>query len=119
MLQAELLFWRNLTSSLQEWGFEINPYDWCMAKKRVNGKQMTSVWHVDDLNIYHENGDTVDALIKKLRFQYGREADLTIHQGKMHKYLGMKLNKRERGNVKIDMTDDLKQLLDDLPYKYQ
>ena len=26
-LQAALLLWRNLTSSLQEWGFEINPYD--------------------------------------------------------------------------------------------
>ena len=28
MLQAALLFWQNLTPILQEWGFEINPYDW-------------------------------------------------------------------------------------------
>ena len=27
-LQAELLFWRNLVSSLHDWGFDINPYDW-------------------------------------------------------------------------------------------
>jgi hypothetical protein len=26
-LQAALLFWKNLTASLKEWGFEINPYD--------------------------------------------------------------------------------------------
>ena len=26
-LQAALLFWKNLTSILQEWGFEVNPYD--------------------------------------------------------------------------------------------
>ena len=65
-LQAALLFWRDLTSSLQEWGFEINPYDWCVTKNTVNGKQMKVVWHVDDLKISHDNGDTVDALIRKL-----------------------------------------------------
>jgi hypothetical protein len=26
-LQAALLFWRKLTAKLQEWGFEINPYN--------------------------------------------------------------------------------------------
>ena len=26
-LQAALLFWRKLTSSLQKWGFTINPYN--------------------------------------------------------------------------------------------
>ena len=37
-LQAALLFWQNLTSSLQEWGFEKNPYDWCVENKTVNRK---------------------------------------------------------------------------------
>ena len=78
-LQAALIFWQNLTSSLQEWGFEINPYNWCVANKTVNRKQMIAVWHVDDLQISHENGDTVDALISKLSEQYGKEADLKIH----------------------------------------
>ena len=26
-LQAALLFWKNLTTTLIEWGFTINPYD--------------------------------------------------------------------------------------------
>ena len=68
-----------MTSSLQEWGFEINPYDWCVANKTVDGKQMTVILYVDDLKIYHKNGDTVDALINKLSERYGKEADLTIH----------------------------------------
>ena len=42
-LQAALLFWINLTSSLQEWGFEANPCDWFIANKKVGGKQMTVV----------------------------------------------------------------------------
>ena len=65
-LQAALLFWLNLTSSLQEWGFENNPYDWYVGNKTVDRKQMTVIWHVDDLGISNKNEDTVDALIKKL-----------------------------------------------------
>ena len=42
-LQAALLFWRNLTSSLQEWEFEINLYDWCVANNTVKGKQDSPV----------------------------------------------------------------------------
>ncbi len=34
-LQAALLFWENLSSQLQEWGFEINPYDFCVANKTI------------------------------------------------------------------------------------
>ena len=95
MLQAALLFWGNLTSSLQEWGFEINPYDWCVANKTVNGKKMTVVWHVDNLNISHKNGDTVDALIIKLSKKYGTGAELTIYRGKVYEYLGIKLDYHE------------------------
>ena len=41
-IQAALLFLRNLTSGLQEWGFEINPPDWCVANKTVDGKKNDS-----------------------------------------------------------------------------
>ena len=66
---------------------------------------MTVVWHVYDLNISHKNGDTVDALINKLSERYGKEADLTIHRGKVHTYLGMKLDYCKQGKVKIDMMN--------------
>ena len=69
---------------------------------------MTVVCHVDDLKISHENGDTVDALISKLINLCGKEAELTIHQGKVYGYIGMKLDYHERSKVEIDMTDYLK-----------
>ena len=47
-LKSGLLFWRHLSSLLERNGFEINPYDTCVANKLVNGKQCTIVWHVDD-----------------------------------------------------------------------
>ena len=30
-LQAAMLFWKNLSTSLKEWGFTIYPYNWCVA----------------------------------------------------------------------------------------
>jgi hypothetical protein len=43
---------QKLTKFLIEDGFKVNPYDWCEANKMVDRKQLTIVWHVDDLK-YH------------------------------------------------------------------
>ena len=37
-LRAALIFWHKLTSKLVEWGFVINPYDWCVVNKQINGE---------------------------------------------------------------------------------
>jgi hypothetical protein len=50
-LQAAMLFWEDLLGNLIKWGLEINPYDWCVANKMIDGKQCTIVWHVDDPKI--------------------------------------------------------------------
>ena len=39
-LQAALLFWDNLKISLEEWGFEVNPYNWCVEKKQLIGNNL-------------------------------------------------------------------------------
>jgi hypothetical protein len=36
-LKAALLFWKLLSGKLVSWGFEINPCDWCIANKMING----------------------------------------------------------------------------------
>jgi hypothetical protein len=59
MMKSALLFYRKLVSELQEMGFEINPYDPCVANKMVNGKQMTIRWHLDDLMISHLRQDEI------------------------------------------------------------
>ena len=41
MMKSALLFYRKLVKELKEMGFEINPYDPCVANKLVNKKQMT------------------------------------------------------------------------------
>ena len=50
LMRASLLFCRKLRKELEAWGFTINPYDPCVANKTTDGgKQLTAVWHVDDL----------------------------------------------------------------------
>ena len=101
-----MLFWKNLSTLLKSWGFEINPYNWCVANKILNGKQITIVWHVDNLKISHEDHKVVTELINKIDFKYGKDArgnkvPLTIQQGKVHEYLGMIIDYRVKGKVKI------------------
>jgi hypothetical protein len=53
LLRSALLFYLKLVKDLTDYGFELNPYDPCVANKMLDGKQMTVVWHVDDLKISH------------------------------------------------------------------
>lgn len=39
ILRGALLFWQKISAQLIEWGFTINPYDWCVANMEVAYKQ--------------------------------------------------------------------------------
>ena len=49
ILKGALLFYKKLTTILLSIGFELNPYDPCVANKMIGGQQMTLCWHVDDM----------------------------------------------------------------------
>jgi hypothetical protein len=120
-LQAALLFWQNLSTELLKWGFEINPYDFCVANKTINGKQCTIVWHVDDLKISHIDPIAVTSILDLLDTKYGQEivggkrAPITINRGKTHEYLGMTLDYSEPGSVKVNMIDYVQKVLEEMP----
>jgi hypothetical protein len=114
-MRAALLFWQLLSSKLESWGFVINPYDWCVANKMINGKQCTILWHVDDLKISHVDEDVVTGVIEKITDQFGKEAPLTVTRGKVHDYLGMTLDYSVKGKVMIKMLDYAEKMLADLP----
>jgi hypothetical protein len=122
-LQAALLFWQNLSSQLEKWGFVINPYDFCVADKTINDKQCTIVWHVDDLKVTHVDPVVVTTILNLLDGKYGQEivggkrAPLTITRGTVHDYLGMTLDYSEEGALKIHMRDYVKKILDKMPEK--
>ena len=118
-VQAALLFWKNLTDTLKSWGFTLNKYDNCVANKTIKGHQCTILWHVDDLKVSHKSPKVVAQIIRKLQQRYGQElvdgkrANLTISRGKIHDYLGMKLDYSEPGTCKIDMQDYVNRIFDE------
>jgi hypothetical protein len=72
-LQAALVFWENLLSQLQEWGFKLNPYDFCITNKIINNKQCAIAWHVDDLKISHVDPQVVTTSLNLLDGKYRQE----------------------------------------------
>ena len=47
---------------------------------------------MDDLKISHKKSTVVDSTIASLKKEYGKDGEMTVKRGKLHDYLGMKLN---------------------------
>jgi hypothetical protein len=90
MMKSALLFYRKLVSELQEMGFEINPYNPCVANKTVNGTQMTIRWHVNDLMISHLSQDEIMKVVQGIKDIHGESLGETV--GTVHDYSGMTLS---------------------------
>ena len=90
MLRAALLFYRKLRRDLEEMGFEVNPYDPCVANRDVNGAQCTVVWHVDDLKVSHRDESVVTYFASELAKR--NRGKFKIKRGKVFDYLGMDLD---------------------------
>jgi len=113
MMKSALLFYRKLVSELQEMGFEINPYDPCVANKMVNGTQMTIRWHVDDLMISHLSQDEIMKVVQQIKDIYGE--NLAETSGTVHGYLGMTFDYSFTKEVRINMWDYLQNVIQEFP----
>ena len=116
-LQAALLFWKNLSGFLiNELGFIVNPYDWCVVNKIINVKQCTVGWHVDDLKMSHHNSRVVNDILHELEERYGKESPLVITRGQVHEYLGMKMDFSTPGQVVLSLTEYIDSLIKEIPF---
>ena len=80
---------------LHKEGFELNPYDCCVANKMISGKQFTIGWYIDDNILSYVDSNVVLNTIE--RYFPG----LSIGRGKQSNFLGMELDFFEPGKVKI------------------
>ena len=117
-LRAARLFWEKLTVVLKSWGFQINPYDSCVANKTINNKQCTVTWHIDDLKISHVDGAVVTKFIEDLKAEFGQLGEISVSEGTRHDYLGMFLDYGEDGVVQVDMRSYLDTILISLPKEW-
>jgi Reverse transcriptase (RNA-dependent DNA polymerase) len=116
-LQAALLFYKRLRKDLEAIGFKVNPYDPCVANRKINGTQHTVTWHVDDLKSSHKQAKVNDQFLSWLQKTYGqiKDAPVKATRGKIHEYLAMKLDYSTKGKVKINMVDYVKNMVNDYP----
>ena len=116
MLQSAILFYKKFRKDLESVGFEVNPYDPCVANRSVNGNQHTVTWHVDDLKSSHVDPKVNDDFLAWLEMKYGSEkAPVVATRGKRHDYLGMILDYTEPGKVKVDMVYYVENMVKDFP----
>ena len=64
---SALLWYKLNLTTLQNMGFELNPYDLCVANAIIDGKQCTICWYVDDNKISHMDPKVVAKKLKRLR----------------------------------------------------
>ncbi len=100
---------------LQSMGFEINPYDPCNANKMVNKSQMTIRWHVDDLMISHLKQKEIMQVVQQINDIYGKS--LKENVGTVHDYQGMTFDYSFGKEVRINMWDFLKKVIEEFPEK--
>ena len=117
MLQSSLLYYKKFSSDIKEIGFEINPYDPCVANRIVNGKQHTITWHVDDLKSSHVDKSVNDEFKEWLDMKYASDGigEVKAVRGKRHDYLGMILDYSVPGVLQVDMRPYVKSMIDEFP----
>ena len=115
MLVAALTWYKKFRKDLEEYGFKFNAYDPCVATRRWKGNQQTIRFHVDDLMASHVDKRANEDLYQWLQKMYGNYGDVTKHTGKVHDYLGMIIDFREKGKVKFDMTKYVKDMIKEFP----
>ena len=112
-MKAALFFYQKFVGDLMTIGFELNPYDPCVTNKTINGKQLTHVWHVDNIKSRHVEAKVVTRMAKCLRNTYERlfkdsSGKMKLCRGKIHDYLVMNLEYTFKGEVKITMIPYIK-----------
>jgi hypothetical protein len=114
LMQASLLFYRKLRKELEDYGFKVNPYDPCVANKVTEcGKQMTVIWHVDNLMGSCENDFELTKFSCYLAKIYGPK--LSMHTGRKHDYLGVDMEFNDDGTLEASMITYLKNVISEFP----
>ena len=73
-----LLAYTKLAKLFTLWEFKMNPYDPCVWNRMVNGKQLTIIFHIDDLMMSHKNPNIVTLYIRKLEKEHAKRDPLTL-----------------------------------------
>ena len=105
---ASMLYYCKFIKSFTSIGFDINPYDPCVATNVIDNSQMTICFNVDGWKLSHCKSKANDWMINCLRQEYESifedgSGNMSVIQGKVHEYPGMTLDYTAFGHVRIIM----------------
>ena len=117
MLTASLLWYQKFRKDLEGIVFVFNNYDACIANREKNGSQHTIRFHVDDIMSSHMNPKVNDKFGEWLEDMYSEYKAVKPLRGKVHDYLGMKIDFGIKGTVIIDMVKYVCDMSTEFPVK--
>ena len=109
-VQSGLLWYELFSTTLQDMGFKLNPYEPCIANNMIDGHQCTIGWYVDDTKISHKDPNTVTKVIEKIEEKFGK---MQVSRGKKHNFLGIDIEFPGDKTVKISMVPYLKEAIEE------
>ena len=91
IIKAALLFYKNFVGGLISVGFKLNPHYAYVSNKRINGKQIIMVWHVDGLKVSQKSIKLFTIMEKWLKKHYrrlfeGGSGNMKISRDNIHEY---------------------------------
>jgi hypothetical protein len=107
-IQSAKLWNDHITNTLVKAGFKQNNLDTCVFNKEKDGIQVTVGIYVDDIMVTCSNQSMIDETLDLLKQTY---QTVTVHEGKVHSYLGMTFDFSTEGKVKITMDGYIQELL--------
>ena len=113
-LRAALLWYELYSTKLQGMGFELNPYDTCVANKQIDGKQCSLGYYVDDNVCTHVDESVLRRIADTVEEKVGK---ITRTTGNRHTFLGMDNIFQDNGTVTINMEDYVTEVLQAFPEK--
>jgi hypothetical protein len=113
-MRVSLLSYKKLRKELEDYGFKVNPYNPCMANKVTEGrKQMTVIWHVDDLMGSCKDDFKLTKFSCYLAKLYGPK--LSMHTGHNHNCLGVNMEFNDDKTLEASMITYLKNVISKFP----
>lgn len=118
MLKSSLLYYKSFVDNIKQIGFELNPYDCCVANRMINGNMQTINWHVDDIYVSHPDPRVNTEFAEWCcRIYGGPSGQPKVARGKLHDFLAMRFDfESQPGAVKVDMRDYIHGMLEEFPY---
>jgi Reverse transcriptase (RNA-dependent DNA polymerase) len=111
-LQSALLWYNELSSTIERMGFQKNLYDPCSYRRVKNNIECTVLVYVDDLLMMSDTTAALHEVAAGLKSKYG---GITTTEGKSHDYLGIRLDFNKPGEVSLSMSGYVKDLMKKFP----